>query len=91
MLCDRSSSALTESDLACVIDAVHNFCYLGKDAAKNKEDIIHHYYRPLRRTLMDLCGSGHGLTVRRSANTLITLLNIRVDHGEDGGGPSQKE
>ena len=79
MLCDVT---LDDQQRSLVCDAIHNFCY-GKDGQSNKEDIIQHYYRVLRRVLLQCGGKDRELVLRRSANTLLCLLNIRADHDAD--------
>ena len=76
MLCDTT---LNDQQRSVVIDAIHNFCY-GKDGESNKSEIIQHYYRILRKILFQCSEKDHDLVLRRSANTLLCLLNIRADH-----------
>ena len=59
MLCEGAKQygelRLNYRQLATVIDSIHNYCY-GSDAGgkQNKEDVLQHYYRPLRAALLGL-------------------------------------
>ncbi len=60
-----------------VAQAVHNMCFM---CSENKETVVQHYDRVLRRTLLALAGNGMPLSTRRSSNALICLLDLKADH-----------